>query len=96
LEFCTEDQTFWCCTGSGIEEFSKLKDSMYWRDRDGIYVNLFIASEVDWPEKGLKLRQETKYPESQGTALTVNDAPMRSVSVRVRIPGWLQSNPTLS
>ena len=62
--FNTEDQTFWCCTGSGVEEYSKLNDSIYWRDGDGLYVNLFIPSELDWAEKGFKLRQETRYPES--------------------------------
>ena len=68
--FNTEDQTFWCCTGSGIEEYSKLNDSIYWRDEDGLYVNLFIPSELDWAEKGFKLRQETRYPESQDATLT--------------------------
>ena len=72
--FGTEDQTFWCCTGSGIEEFSKLNDSIYWRDSEGLYVNLFIPSELDWAEKGFRLRQETKYPESPSTTLTVTAA----------------------
>ncbi len=72
--FNTEDQTFWCCTGSGIEEYSKLNDSIYWRDSQGLYVNLFIPSELDWPEKGFKLRQETGYPASPRTALTVTAA----------------------
>jgi DUF1680 family protein len=93
--FCTEDQTFWCCTGSGIEEFSKLNDSIYWRDRDGIYVNLFIASELDWPEKSFKLRQETKYPESQNTSITVLQAPSHAMPMRIRIPGWLRSAPSV-
>jgi DUF1680 family protein len=93
--FCTEDQTFWCCTGSGIEEFSKLNDSIYWRDRDGLFVNLFIASELNWPDRGLRLRQETKFPESPRTSLTVLAAQPRATTIRVRIPGWLQSAPTV-
>src|SRR5207237_198027 len=67
--FNTEDQTFWCCTGTGIEEYAKLTDSIYWRDEEGVYVNLFIASELDWQEERFKLRQDTKYPESSHTAL---------------------------
>jgi DUF1680 family protein len=91
--FGTEDQTFWCCTGSGIEEFSKLNDSIYWRDSAGLYVNLFIPSELDWGEMGFKLRQETKYPESQETSLTVIAARPTPMAIRLRIPGWLQSAP---
>jgi DUF1680 family protein len=91
--FGTEDQTFWCCTGSGVEEFSKLNDSIYWRDPEGLYVNLFIASELDWRERGLQLRQETKFPESPETALRVLSAPSGPLTIRVRIPGWLRTAP---
>ena len=90
--FNTEDQTFWCCTGSGVEEFSKLNDSIYWRDSEGLYVNLFIPSELDWTEKGFKLRQETKFPQSAETTLTVAAARPGLMSIRLRIPGWLSSS----
>ena len=93
--FGTEDQTFWCCTGSGVEEYSKLNDSIYWRDHEGIYVNLFIPSELDWPEKGLKLLQETGFPASQSTALTVTAAGTGEMAIRVRVPGWLQKAPSV-
>jgi DUF1680 family protein len=91
--FGTEDQTFWCCTGSGVEEYSKLNDSIYWRDTEGLYVNLFIPSELDWAEKGFKLRQETKYPASESIALTVTAARPGQVAIRLRIPGWLRTAP---
>jgi DUF1680 family protein len=91
--FNTEDQTFWCCTGSGIEEYSKLNDSIYWHDKTGLYVNLFIPSELNWTEKGFALRLETKYPESQNVALTVIAAGPDAMSIRVRMPGWLQFAP---
>ena len=91
--FNTEDQTFWCCTGSGVEEYSKLNDSIYWRDKDGIYVNLFIPSVLNWVERGFQLRQETKYPESKQVMLRITAAPAEPIAVRIRIPGWLQSAP---
>jgi DUF1680 family protein len=93
--FNTEDQTFWCCTGSGIEEYAKLNDSIYWRDADGLYVNLFIPSDLDWTDEAFKLRQETKYPGSQLTTLTVVAARGESMSIRLRIPSWLRSAPAV-
>jgi uncharacterized protein len=93
--FNTEDQSFWCCTGSGVEEYSKLNDSIYWHDRDGLYVNLFIPSELDWTEKGFKLRQETRFPEQPGTTLLVTAAKPASMPLRLRIPGWLGDAPTV-
>ena len=89
--FNTEDKSFWCCTGTGVEEFAKLNDSIYWRDADGLYVNLFIPSELNWAEKGFRLRQETKFPEQAGTTLLVSvDKPVR-IAMRLRIPEWVQS-----
>lgn len=93
--FNTEDQTFWCCTGSGIEEYSKLNDSIYWRDSEGLYVNLFIPSELNWPERGFGLRQDTGYPATPATTLTITAAPESALAIRLRVPGWLRSAPAV-
>jgi DUF1680 family protein len=93
--FNNEDQSFWCCTGSGVEEFSKLNDSIYWHDNEGVYVNLFIPSELNWAEKGLRLRQETKFPEQQNTTLVVSASKPVQLAIRLRIPSWLKSAPTV-
>lgn len=89
--FNTEDQSFWCCTGTGVEEYSKLNDSIYWQDAEGVYVNLFIPSELNWEEKGFRLRQDTKFPEEASTTLTVSaDKPVH-LKLRLRIPEWAGS-----
>jgi DUF1680 family protein len=89
--FNTEDKSFWCCTGSGVEEYSKLNDSIYWRDPEGVFVNLFIASELDWAERGFRLRQDTKFPEQPTTTLTVTAAGPATLALRLRIPAWTRS-----
>ncbi len=93
--FNTEDQSFWCCTGSGVEEFSKLNDSIYWHDGRGLFVNLFIPSELDWQEKGFRLRQETRFPEQPGTSLVVSSDKPVQLAIRLRVPAWLDSAPTV-
>jgi hypothetical protein len=60
-----------------------------------VYVNLFIPSELDWPEKGLRLRQETKYPESEAVSLRVTSGGQGPLAIRLRVPGWLRSAPTI-
>jgi DUF1680 family protein len=89
--FNSEDKSFWCCTGSGVEEYSKLNDSIYWRDEEGVFVNLFIASELDWAEKGFRLRQETRFPEQSATTLTVTAAKSGNLAMRLRIPAWTRA-----
>ncbi|MBN1419992.1 MAG: glycoside hydrolase family 127 protein [Planctomycetes bacterium] len=86
--FNRPNDSFWCCTGTGLENHAKYGDTIYFRDGDALYVNLFIASEIEWPEKGLRLRQETRFPEEEGTALVLHcDAPV-SLRLRIRVPWW--------
>lgn len=80
--------SFWCCTGTGVESFAKLGDSIYFHDDDGVFVNLFIASEVEWQEKGVRILQETKFPEEEATTLNIKcDKPVR-IMLRIRVPYW--------
>jgi DUF1680 family protein len=94
-EFNSEFDDFWCCTGTGVEEYTKLNDSIYWRDEQGVYVNLFIASELNWEEKGFKLRQDTRFPQQPGTALVVTAAAPVHLAMRLRVPAWLASAPVV-
>lgn len=89
--FNTPFDSFWCCTGTGAEEFSKFNDTIYFHDNDGIYVNLFIASELNWPEKGVRLIQETSFPEQQGTTLTVQGDHPVEMALNLRVPYWATS-----
>jgi DUF1680 family protein len=93
--FNTEDQSFWCCTGTGVEEYSKLNDSIYWYDDAGLYVNLFIASELNWDGKGMRVKQVTKFPDSASTLLTFTMGAPTQMDVRLRVPGWLASEPVV-
>jgi DUF1680 family protein len=86
--FNSPTQSFWCCTGSGAEEFAKLADTIYFHDANNVYVNLFIASELNWKQKGITLRQETTFPEEQGTRLTIHSANPKEFALQLRIPYW--------
>jgi len=87
--FATDFNSFWCCSGTGVEEYSKLNDTIYFHDDNSVYVNLYIASELNWPEKKFRLRQDTQFPQEQGMKLTVlTDSP--DIALNVRIPYWTQ------
>ncbi|MGH9597995.1 MAG: hypothetical protein ACRD3K_14470, partial [Edaphobacter sp.] len=73
---------FWCCTGTGSEEYAKLTDSIYFHDNDSLYVNLFVPSELNWKERGLHLSQKTKFPEEQTTTLTMANAPKQKTTLK--------------
>jgi hypothetical protein len=87
--FGTPGADYWCCTGTMSEAFSRLGDSIYFHDDAGLYVNLFIASEVDWRERGVRLVQETHFPAEEGTTLAVRTAKPVRFALRVRVPSWV-------
>jgi hypothetical protein len=65
-----------------------LGNNIYHHNEDGIFVNLFVASEVKWGEKGITLRQETKFPEQQRTTLIAKTRRPIEFSLFIRIPSW--------
>ena len=86
--FAKPFDSFWCCSGTGAEEFAKLTNSIYFHDDNSIFVNLYVAADVTWPEKGIRLRQRTSFPEEQGTTLTVSAEKPVNVDLKLRIPFW--------
>ena len=86
--FGTPLHDFWCCTGTGCESASKFGDSIWFHDDDGVWLNQFIASEVDWTEKGVRLVQDTRFPAVAGTSVTVRGARPARFVLRVRVPAW--------
>jgi DUF1680 family protein len=86
--YSTRDSSFWCCVGSGFESQSKYAEAIYYHDDKGIFVNLFIPSELNWKEKGIKIKQETTFPQEATTRLTIQNAPVTNVSLYIRYPHW--------
>ena len=86
--FGTPGQDYWCCTGTMSESFSQFGDSIYFHDDAGVYVNLFIASELNWSERGVRLVQETQFPEEEGTTLRIQTAKPVRFALRIRVPYW--------
>ena len=83
--------SFWCCNGTAAEEFAKLTDAIYFHEDNAIFVNLYIASEVDWPERGIRVTQQTSFPEEQGTTLTITAAKLVDLNLKLRIPYWAKT-----
>ncbi|HTR21040.1 MAG TPA: beta-L-arabinofuranosidase domain-containing protein [Gemmatimonadales bacterium] len=86
--FGTPLHDFWCCTGTGSESFAKFGDSIYFHDAGGLYVNQFIASELDWADRGVRLIQDTRFPEVGSTTITVRTSRSVRFALRLRIPEW--------
>ncbi|MEG9431331.1 glycoside hydrolase family 127 protein [Terriglobus sp. ADX1] len=85
--YCTPVDSFWCCTGTGMENHAKYNDSIYFRGADSIYVNLFIPSVVRL-QPGVSLTQTTQFPEAGAIRLEWKcDQPIET-TVYLRHPHW--------
>jgi DUF1680 family protein len=86
--FGTPLHDLWCCTGSMAESFAKLGDSIYFHDDTGVYVNLFVPSELSWAERGVRVTLDTRFPEEDTLRLTVHAAHPQRLALRIRVPYW--------
>jgi len=81
-----------CCHGTGMENHVKHVDSIYWREKDAVAVNLFIPSTLDWREEGITLQMETKYPEDGNVKVTIRGNAKRDLAIRFRHPSWIEES----
>jgi hypothetical protein len=96
--YSTEDKDFWCCTGSGMEDFTKLNDSIYFYKDSSVIVNQYRSSVLTWSEKNLKLTQTADLltgTEQKFTVNKINDADITADSILFRIPDYAAGDVTI-
>ena len=88
-EFSDPFNTFTCCVGSGLENHSKHGESIYFEGADGsLYVNLFIASALNWEKNNMHIVQETKFPYKNSTSIQIKSTTKKQFALRIRKPIW--------
>jgi DUF1680 family protein len=93
--YSTPDSSFWCCVGSGFENQAKYGEAIYYHTQNDLYVNLFIPSELNWKEKGIKLIQQTKFPEEGTTSFTIEAKSDVTMPLHIRYPSWATNGVTV-
>lgn len=82
---------FTCCIGTGMENHSKYGRNIFYHNDNDLFIFQFIASQLDWKEKGIILTQKTSYPEEQGTRLEFKcEKPVR-LTLKIRYPYWAKN-----
>ncbi len=76
---------FWCCTGTGMENFSKLQESFYFEKEDSLIVNQYMSSSVQF--KGAEIQQCANVPQSDKVSFRISDA--LEGNICFRLPHWL-------
>ncbi|MBN1559476.1 glycoside hydrolase family 127 protein, partial [candidate division KSB1 bacterium] len=88
--YSAPNEAMWCCVGTGMENYGKYNQFIYTHSNDSLFLNLFIASGLDWKAKGVKIKQETNFPNEEQTKLTVTEG-SANFNLLVRYPGWVSN-----
>ena len=91
--YATDWDTFTCDTATGLETPAKFADTIYSRDAHGLYVNLYIPSQVTiarpGPEAGHRVPRRPRHPPVRGVRRRHPDAAGPGAQVGGGPPGGL-------
>ena len=87
--YSAPNEAMWCCVGTGMENHGKYGQFIYTKKGSSLFVNLFVASELNWKERGFVLRQETNFPYAENSRITVEKG-KGDFQMLVRYPGWVK------
>jgi DUF1680 family protein len=87
--YSSPNEAMWCCVGSGMENHGKYNEFIYTHNSDSLFLNLFIPSELNWRERGIKFQQQTQFPYEEQTKFTVTEGSSR-FKLLVRYPSWVK------
>ncbi|WP_316847806.1 beta-L-arabinofuranosidase domain-containing protein [Pedobacter psychrodurus] len=87
--YSSPQESFWCCVGSGLENHGKYGELIYAHRAIDLYVNLFIPSTLNWTEKGIKLTQQTLFPDAENTTLKLQLKNKQRFALHFRRPAWI-------
>ncbi|MCX7638446.1 MAG: glycoside hydrolase family 127 protein [Cyclobacteriaceae bacterium] len=94
--FSSPFNTFTCCVGSGMENHVKYNEGIYYEGEDGsLWVNLFIASELNLKNRELIIRQETRFPENSKVDFVFSVKKPTSLELKIRKPKWVVGEVTM-
>lgn len=88
--FSTPEGAWWCCVGTGMENPHHYAEQAYFHKGDTLWINLYIASRLNWKEQGVALRQTTKFPESDISKFTLKMKAPRTLNLKFRHPYWCE------
>lgn len=94
--YSAPNKAMWCCVGTGMENHGKYGQFVWTHDKgvkaedDALYVNLFVASELNWKERKMVIRQQTAFPYAETSVVEVAKGKGTFI-LKVRKPSWCEN-----
>jgi DUF1680 family protein len=85
-------QRWACCSGTLPQVAADYRINTFFRDAQGVYVNLYIPSTVRWTQHGaqIELTQKSEYPYDAHVQIEVKASRAAEFAVNLRIPQWAE------
>jgi DUF1680 family protein len=82
-----------CCEGQGTRLYGMLPEFIYKISDDGLYVDMFNESSIEWEQDGkrLSLHQHSDFPLNPEVKLHFDLVESVSSKIRIRVPSWATS-----
>lgn len=87
--YCDKEESFWCCTGTGMENPARYWTDIFKQIDDTLYVNLFINARLTLEKETIQFQQTTRFPFDEKVRLTVTSGNGVTLTVKVRQPAWI-------
>lgn len=88
--YSVPNMAMWCCVGTGMEDHGKYGQFVWThKGKEQLDVNLFVASELNWKDRGVVVRQETAFPYSEASQIVIAKG-KGQFTLRVRKPSWCE------
>lgn len=84
-----QHETFWCCSGTGVENTARYGEGVYFVSRRVVWINLYVPSRVELPDLGLAITQCSDFPAEDRILFTISAGKPVAAALRLRLPGWL-------
>ncbi|WP_370621768.1 DUF6805 domain-containing protein [Bacillus sp. JCM 19034] len=88
--YCSAENSFWCCTGTGMENPARYTRGIYYHHDNNLFVNLFIASTFKASHLPIAIKQETEFPKSSQSVLTIEETSNEEWNLHIRVPYWIK------
>lgn len=83
------EQSWWCCTGTGMENPARYKRCMLFTEGNSLFFNLYMPATFTWKEEGLKFEIETNYPYDNKICVKVLEGHSSDATLHFRAPAWI-------
>ena len=90
--YSAPNSAMWCCVGTGMENHGKYGEFIYSHTTDSLFINLFIASKLNWKDKKVTLTQKSLFPDEENSQITINVKKPTRFTLLIRHPRWVSSS----